>query len=37
MIVFLIIGSGDVQTWAVKHPTEPTLPEETPLSGSLFF
>jgi hypothetical protein len=36
MVVFLIIGSGDVQQWAVKRHTEPTKPEETPLAGSVF-
>jgi hypothetical protein len=33
MVVFLFIGSGDVQPWAVKKPAVPTEPEEIPLSG----
>jgi hypothetical protein len=34
MIVFLQIGSGDVQPWAVKETTKTTTPEEVPLAGS---
>jgi hypothetical protein len=33
MVVFLLIGSGEVQPWAVQKPTASTVPEETPLSG----
>ncbi|CAF3470855.1 unnamed protein product [Rotaria sp. Silwood1] len=32
MLVFLFIGSGEVQPWAKKRPHGPTTPEETPLS-----
>ncbi|CAF1032852.1 unnamed protein product [Adineta ricciae] len=32
MIVFLIIGSGEIQPWAVKHPVAP-VPEQVPLAG----
>jgi hypothetical protein len=33
MLIFLAIGSGEVQPWAVKKPPAPTVPEETPFSG----
>jgi hypothetical protein len=33
MVVFLIIGSGEEQPWALKPSTKPTAPEETPLTG----
>jgi hypothetical protein len=36
MVVFLFIGSGEVQPWAMKHSTEPVVPEQTPLSGNHF-
>ncbi|CAM4940543.1 unnamed protein product [Rotaria socialis] len=32
MITFLFIGSGDIQSWAVKRRAESITPEETPLS-----
>jgi hypothetical protein len=34
MVVFLFIGSGEVQPWAMKHPTKPVVPEQAPLSGN---
>lgn len=37
MVVFLFIGSGEVQPWAKKHPAERTIIEETPLAGKVFF
>jgi hypothetical protein len=33
MVVFLLIGSGEVQPWALKRPAGPTAPEETSLTG----
>jgi len=36
MVVFLVIGSGEVQSWAVPRATDPTIPEQTPLSGIAF-
>jgi hypothetical protein len=33
MVVFLFIGSGDVQPWALKPPAKPVVPEEAPLSS----
>jgi len=36
MVVFLFIGSGEVQPWATKHPTEVVVPEQAPLSGNHF-
>jgi hypothetical protein len=33
MIAFLLIGSGEVQPWAIKHAVEPNESEQTPLSG----
>lgn len=32
MLVFLFIGSGEVQPWAKKKHAEPAQPEQTPLS-----
>jgi hypothetical protein len=37
MLVFLVIGSGDVQPWALKDPKTSTSPEEVPLSGIVEF
>jgi hypothetical protein len=37
MIVFLLIGSGEVQPWAVKHPVEPVVPEQTSLTRKNVF
>ncbi|CAF4408116.1 unnamed protein product, partial [Adineta steineri] len=34
MVVFLLIGSGEVQPWATKHPSEPVVPEQALLSES---
>ncbi|CAF0789899.1 unnamed protein product [Adineta steineri] len=34
MVVFLLIGSGEVQPWATKQPSEPVVPEQTLLSES---
>lgn len=36
MIVFLFLGSGDVQPWAAKHRTQPVVPEEVPLAGIVY-
>jgi len=33
MLVFLFIGSGDVQPWAKKHSNELKASEQAPLSG----
>ncbi len=33
MIAFLLIGSGEVQPWATRHPVEPVVvPEQTALT-----
>ncbi|CAF4737396.1 unnamed protein product [Rotaria socialis] len=37
MIVFLFIGSGDVQPWATRQKTEATTSEQVPLSGKILF
>jgi len=34
MVVFLFIGSGEVQPWAMKHPNESVVSEQAPLSGN---
>ena len=42
MIAFLLIGSGEVQPWATKHPVEPVavpsivVPEQTALTRENF-
>lgn len=33
MVVFLFIGSGELQPWAKRHPAQPTIVEEIPLAG----
>lgn len=35
MVVFLLIGSGDIQPWATNRAPDPVLPEQTPLSGEM--
>jgi hypothetical protein len=36
MVVFLLIGSGEVQLWAAQHPTESIVLDQVPLSTRSF-
>jgi hypothetical protein len=37
MIVFLLIGSGEVQPWAIRRPADAIISEEIPLAGCHYF